>query len=237
MKEIICSYEPDIIFHCAAYTAVDRAEEEKELAYKINVLGPKNLAIAAKQNDTILVHISTDYVFGGDKSVEYKYSEEDDKNPQTVYGRTKLEGEKIIQENCSKYYIFRTAWLYGEGNNFVRTMISLSQKHNEVSVVNDQYGSPTYTVDLANIIHQSIENKIPYGIYNATNVGYTTWCDFTKKIYKIKGINCIVKPITTQEFPRPAKRPLNSQMSKDKLINCGILIPTYENALERYLKE
>ena len=233
--EFVKEAKPDFIINCAAYTAVDNAEEQKELAYKINAIGPKNLAIASKENDAVLIHISTDYVFGGDKPVEEDYSEEDEKKPQAVYGKTKLEGEKFIEENCSKYYIFRTAWLYGEGNNFVRTMINLSKNHDEVFVVNDQHGSPTYAVDLASIIHQAVEKKIPFGIYNATNLGYTTWYDFTKKIYELKNISCKVKPVTTDEFPRPAKRPYNSQMSKDKLLKNGIIIPTYENALKRYL--
>lgn len=236
VQNFIMTVKPDLIINCAAYTAVDKAEEQKELASKINYLGPKNLAIVSEQNNSILAHISTDYVFGGDKPVNEYYSEEDEKNPQTVYGKTKLDGENAIKENCSRYYIFRTAWLYGEGNNFVKTMINLSKNHDEVSVVNDQYGSPTYTVDLAGIIYQAIKRKIPFGIYNSTNIGYTTWYEFTKKIYEGKNINCRVKPVTSGEFPRPAKRPLNSQMSKDKLLNEGILIPEYEDALKRYLR-
>lgn len=236
VKDAVNNIKPDYIINCAAYTAVDKAEEQEELAYKINAIGPKNLAIAAKQNDAILVHISTDYVFGGDKPVEQDYSEDDEKKPQAVYGTTKLVGEKFIEENCSNYYIFRTAWLYGEGNNFVRTMINLAKDRNEVSVVNDQHGSPTYAVDLASMVHQAIEKKIPFGAYNATNIGYTTWYDFTKKIYELKNINCKVNPVTSEEFVRPAKRPLNSQMSKDKLLKNGIIIPTYEDALKRYLE-
>ena len=222
VKKCVQDVKPDFIINCAAYTAVDKAEEQKELAYKINAIGPKNLAIASKENNATLIHISTDYVFGGNKPVEENYSENDEKNPQTVYGSTKLEGEKFVEENCSKYYIFRTAWLYGEGNNFVRTMIKLSQDHN--------------AVDLANIIHQAILKNIPYGIYNTTNLGYTTWYDFTKKIFEIKKINCNVKPVTSEEFQRPAKRPTNSKMSKDKLLKNEIIIPTYEEALKRYLK-
>lgn len=236
VKDAVNNIKPDYIINCAAYTAVDKAEEQEELAYKINAIGPKNLAIAAKQNDAILVHISTDYVFGGDKPVEQDYSEDDEKKPQAVYGTTKLVGEKFIEENCSNYYIFRTAWLYGEGNNFVRTMINLAKDRDEVSVVNDQHGSPTYAVDLASMVHQAIEKKIPFGAYNATNIGYTTWYDFTKKIYELKNINCKVNPVTSKEFVRPAKRPLNSQMSKDKLLKNGIIIPTYEDALKRYLE-
>lgn len=237
VKGFVNKIKPDLIINCAAYTAVDKAEEQEELAYRINAIGPKNLAIASKENNAILIHISTDYVFGGDKPTKEDYKEDDEKKPQAVYGTTKLAGEKFIEENCSKYYIFRTAWLYGEGNNFVRTMINLAQTHKEVSVVNDQHGSPTYAVDLANIIHQAIKKEIPFGIYNATNIGYTTWYDFTKKIYDIKNINCNVKPVTSDEFIRPAKRPLNSQMSKDKLLKNGIIIPTYEEALKRYLEK
>lgn len=237
VNEFVEKIKPDYIINCAAYTAVDKAEENEELAYKINAIGPKNLAVAAKDNNATLVHISTDYVFGGDKPVEEDYSEEDEKNPQSVYGTTKLAGEKFIEENCSKYYIFRTAWLYGEGNNFVRTMLKLAQERDEVKVVNDQHGSPTYAVDLASIIHQTIDKKIPFGVYNSTNIGYTTWYDFTKMIYQMKNVNCKVIPVTSEEFKSRAKRPRNSQMSKDKLLKNGIVIPKYEDALKRYLEK
>lgn len=228
--------KPDYIINCAAYTAVDKAEEQEELVYKINAIGPKNLAIAAQENNAVLVHISTDYVFGGDKDTSKDYNEDDKKNPQAVYGKTKLAGEKFIEENCKNFYIFRTAWLYGEGYNFVRTMINLSKEHDEVKVVNDQHGSPTYAVDLASIIHQAMEKQIPFGVYNSTNMGYTTWYDFTKMIYDLEGINCKVTPVTSEEFKSAAKRPKNSQMSKSKLLKYGIKIPTYEDALKRYLK-
>lgn len=228
--------KPDYIINCAAYTAVDKAEEQEELVYKINAIGPKNLAIATQENNAVLVHISTDYVFGGDKDTSKDYNEDDKKNPQAVYGKTKLAGEKFIEENCKKFYIFRTAWLYGEGHNFVRTMINLSKEHDEVKVVNDQHGSPTYAVDLASIIHQAMEKQIPFGVYNSTNMGYTTWYDFTKMIYDLEGINCKVIPVTSEEFKSAAKRPKNSQMSKSKLLKYGIKIPTYEDALKRYLK-
>lgn len=228
--------KPDYIINCAAYTAVDKAEEQEELVYKINAIGPKNLAIAAQEDNAVLVHISTDYVFGGDKDTSKDYNEDDKKNPQAVYGKTKLAGEKFIEENCKNFYIFRTAWLYGEGYNFVRTMINLSKEHDEVKVVNDQHGSPTYAVDLASIIHQAMEKQIPFGVYNSTNMGYTTWYDFTKMIYDLEGINCKVTPVTSEEFKSAAKRPKNSQMSKSKLLKYGIKIPTYEDALKRYLK-
>lgn len=236
VKTYVEKVKPDCIFNCAAYTAVDKAEEQPELAYKINAIGPKNLAIAAKENNATLIHISTDYVFGGAKPVSEDYSEDDEKNPRAVYGTSKLAGEEFIKEECDKYYIFRTAWLYGEGHNFVRTMLNAAETHDEVKVVNDQHGSPTYAVDLADIIHQAVEKKIPYGVYNSTNLGYTTWYDFTKLIYELKNVNCKVTPVTSEEYAAAAERPKNSQMSKDKLLSNGIEIPTYEDALKRYLE-
>lgn len=234
-NEFITRIKPEYIINCAAYTAVDKAEEDIELAKKVNSIGPKNLAIAAKKNDAILIHISTDYVFNGELDISKSYIEDDEIAPVTVYGKTKAEGEKNIIENCDKYYILRTAWLYGDGNNFVRTMIKLGKEKEEINVVSDQHGSPTYTVDLASIISQVIEKKLPYGIYHSTNEGFTTWYDFTKKIYEIANINCKVNPVTSEEFIRPAKRPKNSKMSKSKLLENGVIIPKYENALERYL--
>ncbi len=236
VREFVKENKPEYIINCAAYTAVDKAEEQEELARKINAEGPKNLAIAANEEDCTLIHISTDYVFGGDKDVKEIYTEEEGKNPVTVYGITKLEGERNIIDACFKYYIFRTAWLYGDGNNFVRTMIKLGQEKDELNVVADQHGSPTYAVDLASIIHQAIEKGIPYGVYHTTNQGFTTWFDFTKLIFEKANISCKVNPVTTEEFPRPAKRPLNSQLSKDKILKEGINIPSYEDALDRYLK-
>ena len=198
--------------------------------------GPKNLAIVANEEDITLVHISTDYVFGGDKEVEEDYRENEEKHPNSVYGITKLEGEEEIISSCFKYYIFRTAWLYGEGNNFIRTMLKLGKERDSVNVVMDQYGSPTYAVDLASIIHQAIEKQIPYGIYHATNLGYTTWYEFTKNIFEKAKISCKVNPVTSEEFASVAKRPKNSKLSKQKLLNEGINIPNYEDALDRYLK-
>ena len=237
VRKFVRVNKPEYIINCAAYTAVDQAEEQKELARKVNAEGPKNLAIVSKEESSILIHISTDYVFGGDKDVNEVYTEEEEKKPVTVYGITKLEGENNITDRCSKYYIFRTAWLYGDGDNFVRTMLKLGQEKEQVNVVSDQHGSPTYSVDLANIIHQAIQKKIPYGIYHTTNLGYTTWYDFTKLIFEKANINCKVNPVTSEEFSRPAKRPLNSQLSKDKILKQGINIPNYEDALDRYLNE
>ena len=241
VMEFVTNAKPDYIINCAAYTAVDKAEEAGEIVRKINADGPKNLAIVAKTVDAPLVHISTDYVFGGDLDIEEEYKEEDEKHPVTAYGITKLEGEEKIKENTDKYYIFRTAWLYGDGNNFVRTMLKLGETKDEINVVADQHGSPTYAEDLANIIGEAIEKKIPYGIYHATNEGFTTWYDFTKAIFEYAGIICQVNPVTTEKYIEmmkitQAKRPKNSQMSKEKLLAQGIHVPEWEDALKRYLQ-
>ena len=241
--DYITKLKPDYIINCAAYTAVDKAEENYELADKINGDGPTFLAKAAKAAGSKLVHISTDYVFGGDLDVSKDYKEDDEKKPVTVYGKTKLHGEEGITSNTNDYYIFRTAWLYGVGgNNFVKTMTKLGTTRDEINVVSDQHGSPTYAKDLSEIIYQAIEKKIPYGIYNSTNEGYTTWYDFTKEILEEQGIKCKVNPVTTEKYIEmmkitQAKRPLNSQMSKEKLHKCGIKIPDWKDGLRRYLEE
>ena len=244
VEKFVEENKPEVIINCAAYTAVDKAETDITLARKINIEGPKNLAIVAKKSNCKLVHISTDYVFGGNLPLEEFYKEDDKKEPNTVYGITKLKGEEAITENMDNYYIFRTAWLYGEGNNFVRTMLRFGKEKEKleaveerfVSVVCDQHGSPTYAVDLADIIYQALEKEIPYGIYHATNLGYTTWYDFCKEIYKIANVSCKILPVTTEEFPRPARRPLNSMLSKEKILDAGINIPSWQDGLERYLK-
>ena len=216
--DFITNLKPDLIINCAAYTAVDKAEENLELADRINGDGPTNLAKAAKASESELVHISTDYVFGGDLDLSKAYKEDDEKKPVTAYGITKLHGEQGIQKYLDKYYIFRTAWLYGiGGNNFVKTMTKLGTERDELSVVSDQHGSPTYAKDLTEIIYQAVNKKIPYGVYNATNEGFTTWYDFTKEILAEQGIECKVNPVTTAEYIEmmkvtQAKRPFNSQM-------------------------
>ena len=241
--DFITNLKPEYIINCAAFTAVDKAEECYELADKINGDGPTNLAKAAKSAGSKLVHISTDYVFGGDLDVSKDYKEDDKKEPVTVYGITKLHGEEGIEANMDEYYIFRTAWLYGVGgNNFVKTMTKLGTTRDEINVVSDQHGSPTYAKDLSNIIYQAIDKKIPYGIYNATNEGYTTWYEFTKEILKEQGIECKVNPVTTEEYIEmmkitQAKRPFNSQMSKQKLKDQGINVPDWKDGLKRYLEE
>ena len=246
-REAVMKYveekKPELIINCAAFTAVDKAEEAGEIVEKINADGPGNLAKAAKATDSVLVHVSTDYVFGGDLDVEKDYKEDDPKKPVTAYGITKLHGEEQIQENTDKYYIFRTAWLYGiGGNNFVKTMLKLGEDRDELNVVADQHGSPTYAKDLSEIIYQAVTKKIPYGVYNSTNEGYTTWYDFTKAIFEYTGTICKVNPVTTEEYIEmmkitQAKRPKNSQMSKEKLKKAGIEVPQWEDGLKRYLKE
>lgn len=241
--DFITNLKPDLIINCAAYTAVDKAEENLELADRINGDGPTNLAKAAKAVGSKLVHISTDYVFGGDLDLSKAYKEDDEKKPVTAYGITKLHGEQGIQNNLDEYYIFRTAWLYGlGGNNFVKTMTKLGTERDELSVVSDQHGSPTYAKDLTEIIYQAVNKKIPYGVYNATNEGFTTWYDFTKEILAKQGIECKVNPVTTAEYIEmmkvtQAKRPFNSQMSKDKLKQAGINVPEWKDGLRRYLEE
>ncbi len=241
--EYIKKIKPEYIINCAAYTAVDKAEENYEIADKINGEGPTNLAKASKEVGAKLIHISTDYVFKGDLDITKEYKEDDETNPITVYGKTKLRGEQGIQQNMDEYYIFRTAWLYGiGGNNFVKTMTKLGTSRNEINVVADQHGSPTYAKDLSDIIYQAIENKIPYGIYHATNQGYTTWYEFTKEILKEQGIECKINPVTTEEYINmmkiiQAKRPYNSQLSKNKLLEQGIKIPDWKDGLRRYIKE
>ena len=243
VMDYVMKTKPEYIINCAAYTAVDKAEENYELADKINGDGPTNLAKAAKSAGAKLVHISTDYVFGGDLDVSKDYKEDDPKAPVTVYGKTKLHGEEGIEANMDEYYIFRTAWLYGVGgNNFVKTMTKLGSTRDEINVVSDQHGSPTYAKDLTEIIYQAIDKKIPYGVYNATNEGYTTWYDFTKEILAEQGISCKVNPVTTEEYIEmmkvtQAKRPCNSQMSKEKLKKYGINVPDWKDGLKRYLAE
>lgn len=243
VEKFIEETKPEYIINCAAFTAVDKAETAGEIVEKINGNGPANLAKSAKKVGAKLVHISTDYVFGGDLDVSKDYQEDDEKAPITAYGITKLHGEEGIEKNMDEYYIFRTAWLYGiGGNNFVKTMTKLGSTRDEINVVSDQHGSPTYAKDLTEIIYQAIEKKIPYGVYHATNQGYTTWYDFTKAILEKQNIQCKVNPVTTEEYIEmmkitQAKRPFNSQLSKNKLLAQGIDVPNWEDGLNRYLEE
>lgn len=237
VMEVLNHYQPDYVINCAAYTKVDDAEDNIDEAIKVNEFGPRNLAFFCSKINSTLIHISTDYVFDGDKDVNDSYSETDGTNPRTAYGLTKSYGEKRIIDHCSKYYIFRTAWLFGSGNNFVRTMIKLGKEQDEVTVVNDQYGSPTYTEDLAGIIHKAIKKQIPYGIYNATNSGYTSWFEFAEMIFEKVKLSSRIVPVSSEEFVRRALRPKNLKLCGTKLKETGINVPSYEDALCRYLKK
>ena len=236
-------FKPDFVINSAAYTAVDDCETHFEDAYNVNAIGPKNLAIACNDYNIPLVHISTDYVFNGKKNTPLV--EDDEIGPKSAYGKTKLAGEEFICENMNKYYILRTAWLYGyHGNNFVKTMLSLAEIHDEVSVVYDQVGSPTFTRDLALAIRELVEyyknNKedmSKYGIYHLTNSAECSWYEFTKEFYKLANLNTKVKPVTTEEFPRPAPRPNYSVLSNEKWIKAGFKpMRNYKEAVEDYLE-
>lgn len=232
--EKINEMKPDILINSAAYTNVDDCETNYEEAHKVNALGPKNLATVCKDLKIPLVHISTDYVFDGKKTEPLK--ENDNLGPQTAYGKTKLEGEQFIQKILDEYFIIRTAWLYGcDGNNFVKTMLNLSKSHNEINVVNDQIGSPTFTYDLAKGISEIIKTD-KYGVYHLTNSGSCSWYEFSKEIFKLANINVKVTPVTTEEFPRPAPRPKYSVLSNDKWIKQGFKpLRNYKEALKEYL--
>lgn len=235
-EKFILENKPDGVIHCAAYTAVDKAEDEEELCRKINAEGSLYIAEACEKLGAKMIYVSTDYVFGGDG--EEPYEPEDEKNPQNVYGRTKLEGEKNALENCSKVFIVRTSWVYGiNGNNFVKTMRRLAETRDELSVVADQIGSPTYTRDLAKLLVEMIKTE-KYGTYHATNEGFMSWAEFAESIMKKSGLSTKINHISTSEYPVKAKRPLNSRLSKKCLTDNGFsLLPSQDDALERYIEE
>lgn len=233
--------KPYFIINCAAFTNVDGCETNYELANKVNGIALANIAKAAKAVDATLIHISTDYVFPGNLDVEKCYTEDMTPAPVTAYGKTKLLGEQNAAK-AEKYYILRTAWLYGlGGKNFVKTMLKLAKDRDEISVVCDQHGSPTSTTTLCKIIEQIMEKEPEYGIYHSTNEGFTTWADFAKKIFELAEVTTKVKPITSEEYkamyPQSSDRPKNSKLSKEKLHNIGIYPENYEDALKEYLKE
>ena len=234
VNTFILEQNPDVVINCAAHTAVDLCETDMENAYKINAIGPRNLAIACEKVGAKLVQVSTDYVFDGNGVRPYR--EDDITCPNSVYGTSKLMGENLVREFCSKYFIVRTAWLYGEGNNFVRTMLKLSETNSELNVVNDQIGSPTSTVDLAKAIIDLIHTE-HYGIYHGTCEGQCSWYDFAKKIFEIKNIDIKVNPVTSDEFKRPAPRPKYSVLDNFMLKLVGLnSFREWEDSLEEYLK-
>ncbi|KPV45227.1 dTDP-4-dehydrorhamnose reductase [Alicyclobacillus ferrooxydans] len=233
---IIDAVTPDVIIHTAAYTAVDKAEESPEQAYLVNAEGTRNVALAADKVRAKLCAISTDYVFDGD--TEHPYCESDTPNPRNVYGATKLAGEHFIQECTNSYFIVRTSWVFGiHGNNFVKTMLRLGQGGKSIRVVNDQFGCPTYTKDLAQFLLELIgSNK--FGIYHATNTGQCSWYEFAKEIFTQASLTVDLSPCSTEEFPRPARRPKYSVLAHSEIERNGFNdLPTWQDALERFLRE
>lgn len=245
IKFCIDKHRPDGIIHCAAYTAVDAAEDNKELCRVVNAIATKEIAQCANSIDIPMIYISTDYVFDGNKGIENgnlykpnyeKYNEEDTTNPINIYGSTKLEGEEYVKEILDKYYIVRISWVFGlNGNNFIKSMLKLSKDRDELNIVNDQVGSPTFTKDLAPLLVDMIEND-KYGIYHATNDGFCTWYEFANEIFSLSNINIKVNPISTSEYPTKARRPFNSKMSKEKLIKNGFKpLRHWKEAVKDYL--
>lgn len=236
VEEVIRAYHPDVIIHCAAYTAVDKAEDEYDKCMAVNTDGTLAIAKAAKDINAKMVYISTDYVFSGEGNLPFAVDVE--KGPVNMYGLTKLLGEQAVQMLLQKYFIIRISWVFGKnGNNFIKTMLRLGKERKELNVVADQWGSPTYTADLAPLICDMIETE-KYGVYHATNEGVTCWAAFAAAIFKEAGISCEVHPIPTEAYPTPALRPKNSRLSKKSLDMAGFQrLPDWRNALKRYLIE
>ena len=234
IRNYILNSNCEAIVHCAAYTQVDKAEDEKDLCIKINATATKHIVKCAKILDIPMIYISTDYVFDGTKDGEY--TENDETNPINIYGESKLAGEKYVQEILDKYYIVRTSWVFNiNGKNFIETMLRLSKANNQLSIVNDQIGSPTYTKDLSRLLVDMLETS-KYGLYHATNEGYCSWYEFANTIFKLANINIDIKAINSNEYASRAKRPLNSKLSKDKLIEYGFKpLPNWKDALKDYL--
>lgn len=235
IESYISNYKPDAVIHCAAYTAVDNAEDEPEVCYKINVLATKTIAEVCKKNNAKMIYISTDYVFFG--TGDHYYEVDDKTNPVNVYGQTKLAGELAVKAVLDKYFIVRISWVFGEnGNNFVKTMLRLGKEREELNIVDDQIGSPTYTADLAVLLCDMIMTS-KYGTYHATNEGVCSWAEFAHEIFRQAGIAVKINPILASDYKTKAYRPLNSRLSKISLKKNGFdELPSWENALCRYLK-
>ncbi len=235
---VFSKHRPDYCINTAAYTAVDKAENEAEKAHLINVIGAKNLAEVCKEFNTLLLHVSTDFVFDGNK--QSPYTETDSPNPTGIYGQTKLDGEMAIQQTWEKHFIIRTSWVYSQfGSNFMRTMLRLASERDSISVVNDQIGTPTNAVDLAEILIKIIltDNRQPttvnFGIYNFSNEGQCSWYDFAKKIFEINNLNINLQSIPTSDFPTPAKRPSYSVLDKTKIKTVfGLEIKNWDESLK-----
>ncbi len=225
----------DAVIHCAAYTAVDAAEDNQELCMRVNAEGTRNIARICKELDVKMIYISTDYVFDGEG--ERPWEPDDARDPLNVYGESKYQGELAVEEYLEKYFIVRIAWVFGvNGKNFIKTMLRLAENQKEINVVNDQIGSPTYTYDLAVLLADMVETE-KYGRYHATNEGLCTWYEFAQEIFKQAGVDVKVNPVTSEKFPAKAKRPHNSRMDKSKLTRNGFrLLPSWQDALKRYLE-
>lgn len=235
VNKVIGEAKPDAVIHCAAYTAVDAAEDNVDICRKVNRDGTQNIANVCKKLDCKMIYISTDYVFDGEG--ERPWEPDDKQTPLNVYGQTKYEGELAVSETLEKFFIVRIAWVFGiNGKNFIKTMLNLSKTRDAVSVVNDQFGSPTYTYDLARLLVDMVLTD-KYGFYHATNEGIISWYDFACAIFKTAGIDMKVSPVSSAEYPAKAKRPSNSRMSKEKLTQNGFeRLPSWQDALERYIK-
>lgn len=236
VRTLVHDMKPDAIIHTAAYTAVDMAESHPDDAYRINVMGTRNVAVAAEEVGARLCYTSTDYVFDG--TVPVPYDEYDNTNPQTVYGKTKRAGEMLVQGLCSRWFIVRTSWVYGaHGSNFVKTMLTRSKELTKMRVVQDQIGSPTYTRDLADLLLNLVSTN-KYGIYHASNTGQCSWYEFARAIFNDAGIQTPLEPCTTDEFPRPAPRPQYSVLGHTALRANGFtLLRPWRQALSEFLEE
>lgn len=240
VEKTIMEEKPDVIFHCAAWTAVDKAEDMEEIVRNVNVEGTKNITDASIKVGSKLVYMSTDYVFDGEK--EGVYTEEDQVNPKSVYGLTKFEGEEEVRRNPN-HFITRISWVFGiNGNNFIKTMLKLSENHEQLNVVDDQVGSPTYTVDLSKLLVDMAQTE-KYGTYHVNNDGYCSWAEFAKYIFESNGKSTVVNPVSTEEYleitgTKQAYRPRNSKLSKDKLKEAGFeMLPSWQDATDRYCNE
>ncbi len=236
VRNYILNYSPTSVIHCAAYTAVDKAEDNKEICYNVNVSGVSHISKVCAEIGASLMYFSTDYIFDGKKDSSFEIY--DAPNPINYYGYTKYQGELKVMEALKNYFILRISWVFGlNGNNFIKTMLKLSSEKEHIDVVNDQIGSPTYTRDLANLVIDMIQTK-KYGIYHASNENFCSWYDFACEIFKESNINIAVNPITSDKFITKAKRPFNSRLSKKSLTENGFsLLPTWQDAVKRYLEE
>lgn len=237
--KLVRAEKPDVIINCAAHTNVDKCEEQWDLAYKINAIGPRNLSIAATEVDAKMIHVSTDYVFEGNGT--RPYTEFDAPNPVSAYGKTKLEGENFVKEFAKKHFILRTAWLYGDGKNFVKTMLALAENHDELNVVCDQVGTPTSAVELAKMIHY-LEGTENYGTFHATCEGDTNWADFAEAIFKRAGKNVKVNHVTSKQYkemnPASADRPAYSILEDYMIkLTSDFVMADWQDALDVYMKE